>query len=100
MFFVRADLSSGSYSVEHDFGGAEEVDCIMMVDAEELSDTTYQATFFTRETETDFWQDMGGVGSVAVDTNAIFSFKRFRFVKVDVTTTGSTPFESSVIGQM
>lgn len=98
MFYVRADLSSGSYSVEHDFGEAGEVDCTMMVDAEELADTTYQATFFTRETETDFWQDMGGVGSVAVDTNAFFSFKRFRYVRVDAATTGSTPFESGVVG--
>lgn len=98
MLYVRADLSSGSYSSEHDFGEAGEADCTMMIDAEEMADTSYGATFLTRETVSDAWQNMGGLGSVALDTNAIFSFRRFRYVRVDVVTTGSSPFESGVIG--
>lgn len=97
MFYVRADLSSGTYSIERDFQIAGQVDFTVVVDVEELSSTSYQSDFYTRETESDSWQLMGGIGSDAVDTSAIFNFTRSRYVKIDVTTTGSD-FESGVVG--
>lgn len=98
VFFVKADLTSGTYTVERDFGVAEQVDFTVQVDVEELADTSYQCNVYTREDETDAWQLMGGTGSNAVDTRATLSFVRSRHVKVEVTTTGTPEFESGVTG--
>lgn len=98
MFAARADLSAGSYTIEHDFGVAEQVEFTMQIDVEELASTSYQVDFYTREAESDAWQLMGGVGCEAVDTNACFSFTRFRYVQAVLTATGSTAFESAVTG--
>lgn len=97
MFSAKVDLSSGSYTIEHDFGVAEQVEFTALVDVEELASTSYQCDFYTRETDADGWQLMGGVGSDAVDTNASFSFTRSRYICIVVTTTGSE-FESAAVG--
>lgn len=68
-----------------------------MADVEELADTTFHARAYVRETETDEWQELSGVGSNAVDTNASFQLEgTFRYVRIVITTTGSSEFESSV----
>lgn len=69
---------------------------MLQVDVEELSGTSYQADVYTRESDTDGWWLIGGTGSTAVDSLAYFSFQRYRYVKVVVTTTGSD-FESGVV---
>lgn len=69
----------------------------MVVDVDELSGTSFRSDAYTRETETDSWALMGGVGSDAVDTRAQFNFKRFRYVRVIVTATGSA-FAAGVTG--
>lgn len=89
MFVVKADLVAGTYEIERDFGVPEQVETTCEVDVDELSGATYQADFYTRETETDNWQLMGGVGSNEVDTRGAFRFTRSRYVKAVVTTTGS-----------
>ena len=91
------DLGPPDAIVERDFALAGEIDYMSMVDVAELSGTTYLADFYTRETDTDQWQHMGGVGAEGVDTNAIISFPRLRYVKVIITVTGDT-FESGVVG--
>lgn len=69
-----------------------------MVDVEELADTSFHARGYVRETETDSWQELNGAGSSAVDTNASFLLEGvFRYVRITVTTTGSTDFESGIL---
>lgn len=99
MFYVRADLSVGSYSTTKDLGSNAARDYLISVDVEELSGTSYRVNAYARETETDSWgQPLNGVGSDAVETSCVFQIQgTFRYVKVDVTTTGDT-FESGVIG--
>lgn len=96
VFFVQADLSAGSYTVERDYGVAGLVDRLAQVDIEELADTSFQSDFYTRETETDGWWHIGGSGSSAVDGNGFFSFQSYRYVKVVVTKTGGDS-ESAVV---
>lgn len=100
MFYVRADLSVGSYSIVKDLGSNAQRDYQVIIDVEELASTSYRADVFIRETETDGWGDepvIGG-GADAVDANLILQLQAtFRYVKVDVTTTGDV-FESGVVG--
>lgn len=99
MFYVRADLLIGSYSVTKDLGSNAQRDYIVEVDFEELSGTTGHVQVYAREGETDGWgQPLTGVASEAVDTNAYLQIQgTFRYVKVDVVTTGDV-FESGVVG--
>ena len=99
MFYVRADLSVGSYSVIKDLGSNALRDYLIDVDVEELSSTSYRVDAYARETETDSWgQPLNGTGSEAVETRCVFQIQgTFRYVKVDVTTTGDV-FESGVVG--
>lgn len=98
MFYVRADLSDGSYSITRDLGSNAQRDYDVAVDVQELSSTSYLAQAFVRETETDAWQLLNGAGSEAVETALIMRLQgTFRYVKVDVTTSGGT-FESGVVG--
>lgn len=70
-----------------------------MVDVEELAGTSFHARGSVRETETDSWQELNGAGSSAVDTNASFLLEGvFRYVQIVVSTTGSSEFESGVVG--
>lgn len=96
---MRADLSVGSYSIIKDLGENAQRDYAIIVDVEELAATSYEANVFIRETETDGWGEPSiGGGSSAVDTNLILQLQAtFRYVRVDVTTTGDV-FESGVIG--
>jgi hypothetical protein len=88
VFFMKIDYSTGSYESIRDLGTAGQADCTVNVDVDEIASTSYRADFYTRETETDAWQLMGGLGSDAVDTNALFRFVRSRYVKTIVTITG------------
>ena len=74
-----------------------QADCILQIDVEELSGTSYQSDVYTRETDTDAWWLIGGMGSSAVDNQGLFTFQRYRYVKVVVTTTGGSEFESGAI---
>lgn len=97
MFFVKTDFSAGTYTVEHDFGQAGQVNYRIIVDVDELAETTYQADVYTREDVTDEWQLMGGMGAIAADTNGIFTFVRSRYLKITVTVTGGE-FPSGIFG--
>lgn len=99
MFYVRADLSVGSYSTIKDLGSNAQRDYTINVDVEELASTSYRVDAYARETETDGWgQPLNGIGSEAVETSCWFQISgTFRYVKVDVTTTGDV-FESGVVG--
>lgn len=96
---MRADLSVGSYSIERDLGGNAQRDYMVVIDVEELAGVSYRAEVRARETETDSWGDpLNGISADAVDTNAIVQIQgTFRYVKVDVITTGDV-FESGVVG--
>lgn len=96
---MRADLSVGSYSITKDLGENAQRDYAITIDVEELSGTSYRAEVRARETETDGWGDpLIGASADAVDTNAVLQIQgTFRYVKVDVITTGDT-FESGVVG--
>lgn len=96
---MRADLSIGSYSATKDLGSNALRDYLVSVDVEELSGTSYRVDAYARETETDGWgQPLNGTGSEAVETSCTFQIQgTFRYVKVDVTTTGDV-FESGVVG--
>lgn len=99
MFAARADLSAGAYTIEHDLGSNEQRSLMVMVDVEELAATSFSARGYVRETETDAWQDLNGISSSAVDTNAVFPLEGvFRYVKLVITTTGSAEFESGIAG--
>lgn len=62
-----------------------------------MASTSYQCDAYTRETEADGWQLMGGMGAEAADSNGMLSFVRSRYVKVIVTVTGGE-FPSGVFG--
>lgn len=96
---MRADLSVGSYSVIKDLGSNTQRDYMVVVDCEELSGTTAHAEAYIRESESDAWgAPVTGVKVEAVDTNAYLQLQgTFRYVKVDITTTGDV-FESGVVG--
>lgn len=96
MLFVRADLSAGTYTVEHDYGTAGLVERLLQIEVEELSATSYQCDVYTRETETDGWWHIGGTGAEAMDTNGCFGFQSYRYVKAVVTKTGGDS-ESAVV---
>lgn len=99
VFAARADLSAGSYTIEHDLGVNEQRSLTVLIDVEELADTSFHARGYVRETETDEWQELNGVGSNAVDTNASFMLEGvFRYARIVVTTTGSAEFESGIAG--
>ena len=71
---------------------------MVVVDVEELARTSYLAQVYIKEAESDVWQLITGAGSDSVDTNALLSVQGvFRYVKVEVTTTGDV-FESGVVG--
>lgn len=96
---MRADLSAGTYTIQHDLASNEQRSLTVIVDVEELADTSFHARGYVRETETDSWQELSGAGSSAVDTNASFLLEGvFRYVRVIVTATGSSDFESGVMG--
>lgn len=99
MFYVRADLSVGSYSITKDLGSNALRDYLIDVDVEEFSGASYRVDAYARETETDSWgQPLNGTGSEAVETRCVFQIQgTFRYVKVDVATTGDV-FESGVVG--
>lgn len=85
--------------VDSDLGSSEQRSFDVMVSVEELADSSFHARGYVRETETDNWRELNGAGSNAVDTEATFRLEGvFRYVRIAVVTTGSTPFESSVIG--
>lgn len=94
---MKADFAAGTYQVERDFGDTGLIDYRITIDVDELADTTYQADVYSRETVTDEWQLMGGMGAIAADTNGIFSFQRYRYLKLVVTVTGGE-FPSGVFG--
>lgn len=97
MFYVRADLSVGSYSTIKDLGSNAQRDYVVVVDVEELASTSYLAQVYIRETESDDWQLVTGTGSDSADMNALLTVQgTFRYVKVNVTTTGDV-FESGVV---
>lgn len=63
---------------------------VAQLDVDELAGTTFQVDWYTRETETDTWgQAINGHGAVAVNTDGLASFDRFRYVKVEIAITGS-----------
>lgn len=63
---------------------------IGQLDVDELAGTTFQVDWYTRETETDGWgQAINGHGAIAVNTEGLVSFDRFRHVKVEITITGT-----------
>lgn len=95
---MRADLSVGSYTITKDLGSNAQRDYMIVVDVEELASTSYLAQVYIRESESDDWQLVSGTGSDSVDMNALLTVQgTFRYVKVDVTTTGDV-FESGVVG--
>jgi hypothetical protein len=67
------------------------------IDVDELAGTTYHAEFYTRETETDGWWSVGGLGAEAADTDGHLTMERYRYVKVVIDITGGE-FPSGVIG--
>jgi hypothetical protein len=99
VFYVRADLSVGSYSIIKDLGSNAQRDYMINVDVEELASTSYRIDAYAREDVTDGWGDpLNGTGSEAVETSCWFQIQgTFRYVRVDVTTTGDV-FESGVVG--
>lgn len=86
---MKAEVSDGVFEAIHDFGVAEQVGFAGEIDVDELASTAYHAEFYTRETETDAWQPMGGIACDAVDTRATVRFTRSRYVKVVATVSGS-----------
>lgn len=82
-----------------DLGSNALRDYLIDVDVEELSGTGYRVDAYARETETDGWgAPLNGTGSEAVETRCVLQIQgTFRYVKVDVTTTGDV-FESGVFG--
>lgn len=99
MFLVKADLSSGTYELIHDFGEAGQQPFTGEVSIDEMAATSVHTDWFTRETETDMWQPMGGVGAEAVDSNPSITSTRSRYVKVVVTKTGTPDTPSGILGQ-
>lgn len=99
VFYVRADLQAGTFSAERDLRTNEFRSYLIAVDVEEMSGTSYLAQAFIRETETDSWQLSTGVGSESVETTAYMNLSNtFRYVRIEVTVSGGTTFESGVVG--
>jgi hypothetical protein len=96
-FFLKTDFAAGTYEAEIDFLVAGLVNYRIIIDVDELSATSYQADVYTRETDTDGWWLIGGIGAEAADTNGIFDVERYRYLKVIVTVTGGE-FPSGVFG--
>lgn len=85
---MKVDYAAGSYESIKDFGVAGQADYVVNIDVDELSGASYRVDIYTRETETDGWWLIGGIGSEAVDTSSMLSLQRYRYVKTVVTTTG------------
>lgn len=99
VFYVRADLEAGTFSAERDLRVNEQRDYLIAIDVEEMSGASYLAEAWARETETDSWQLWNSVGAEAVDATAYMQISgTFRYIKVAVTTTGGSSFESGVVG--
>lgn len=89
VFAAKDELVAGAGTTEHDFADTGAQECSVLIDVDELASTSFQTDVYTRETETDAWQLMGGFGCNAVDTQGGFRFERFRYVRVVVTVTGN-----------
>lgn len=99
IYYVRADLAAGTFVAERDLGTNEQRDYKIVIDVEEMSGTSYLAEAYARETETDSWALLNSVGAEAVDANAVMQISgTFRHVKIAVTVTGGSSFESGVVG--
>lgn len=99
VFYVRADLSSGTFTAERDLKTNELRDYKIAIDVEEMSGTSYLAEAYIREDVTDSWQLSIGVGSESVETTSTMQVSNtFRYIKVVVTVTGGSTFESGVVG--
>lgn len=90
MFCAKQELTAGVFEVERDFGQAGQVSFVGQLDVDEFSGTTFQVNWYTRETETDTWgQPINGHGAIAVNTDSLVSFDRSRYVKAQITITGT-----------
>jgi hypothetical protein len=82
-------MSAGVGVTERDFWDTGPADCVINIDIDELSGTSFRANVYTRSTDSDGWWLIGGFGSDAVDSISTFSFQRLRYVRVELITTGA-----------
>lgn len=97
IYFEKMEFGTGTYESIRDFGVAEQVSYMVVIDVDELAATSYLANFYTRETESDSWGLMNTLSAEEADTNGYAAFVRSRYVKVEITITGGT-FPSGVFG--
>lgn len=91
IFAAKDDLIAGVGATEHDFGDTGFQDCLIILDVDELADTSLRVDVYTRETETDAWGEPINSSSIeAVDCiDGSLFISRYRYVRVVVTVTGS-----------
>lgn len=88
VFFLKSDFTTGTYTTEKDFLVAGTVPYQIVIDVDEMAGTSYHIEVYTRETETDGWWDIGGIGAEAAESDGTFSFERTRYVRLEMTVTG------------
>lgn len=100
IFYVKADLASGTFTAERDLRVNELRDYKIAIDVEESTGETFLAEAYVRETETDSWgQAVATVQSEGVESSPVLTISgvTFRYISVVLTTTGDV-FKAAVAG--